>query len=534
MVAKGAGAASRSSGTQAVQASSVVDQLKLGAVVNGKYRIVSILGRGSMGVVAECEHVELHERVALKFLLTRGNVAGEDFGIRFAREAQLSAKLKGSHIARVVDVGVWLDSLPYMVMEYLEGTDLAHVLRASGKLSLDAALEYTVQICEGLAEAHSYGVVHRDLKPSNVFVTRQADGSDLIKILDFGVSKWNMPDREEDPDEGTQAGLILGSPKYMAPEQMFTASKVDPRADVWSIGAVLYQMTTGRPPFDFPTFAQTFAEVASDRPPPAVCAQNADVPPELERVILQCFERMPEKRPQSVAELAGALLESVGSPLAAATRVRIESILSSRTNRDGSIAGQSSSSRIRVAQHDAPAPAWMRGSAMAASASMRENEAPPAKGPRRAVAIGVILVGLALLGAFAAPSLLHGKQTDTRSESTATPPPPATAPEVEPAPSAAEAMPAPSGAPAAGSFLAAVPGAAAADSAAAEAKSAAHSAQVRVQHVAAPPPRPIVTATVAAVAPSPAPKSDATAKKNCDPPFVLSADGVKTYKPECF
>src|SRR6185437_7587929 len=230
--------------------------------------------------------------------------------------------------------------------------------------------------------------------------------------------------REDEADEGTQAGLILGSPKYMAPEQMFTASKVDTRADVWSIGAVLYQMATGRPPFDFPTFAQTFAEVASDRPPPGVCAQNPDVPEDLERVIMQCFERVPEKRPQTVAELASALLESVGSPLAAATRVRIESILSSRSNRDASIGGQSSSSRIRVAQHEAHAPAWMRGSAMATSASMRnEEEARRAKGPRRVAAIGAVVVGLGLFGVFAAPTLLRGKQADARVEGTAAAPP---------------------------------------------------------------------------------------------------------------
>src|SRR6201999_2058367 len=190
--------------------------------------------------VAECEHVELRERLALKFLLTRGNVAGEDFRVRFMREAQVSAKLKGLHIARVVDVGVWLDAIPFMVMEHLEGTDLSRVLRGAGRLPVDVALEYAIQICEGMAEAHALGVVHRDLKPSNVFVTHQADGTDLIKILDFGVSKWDVPDREA--GEGTQAGLILGSPKYMAPEQMFTASKVDARADIWSIGAVLYQM----------------------------------------------------------------------------------------------------------------------------------------------------------------------------------------------------------------------------------------------------------------------------------------------------
>ncbi|HEX4448657.1 MAG TPA: serine/threonine-protein kinase [Polyangiaceae bacterium] len=529
----GAEAAARSSGTQEVQPSPI-DQLEIGAIVNGKYRINSILGRGSMGVVTECEHIELRERVALKFLLTRGNVAGEDFRVRFMREAQLSAKLKGLHIARVVDVGVWLESLPYMVMEYLEGTDLAHVLRAAGRLPADLALEYTVQICEGVAEAHALGVVHRDLKPSNVFVTQQADGSDLIKILDFGVSKWDVPDR--DAGEGTQAGLILGSPKYMAPEQMFTASKVDARADIWSIGAVLYQMITGRPPYDFPTFAQTFAELASDRPPPGVCALAPEVSPELEGVILQCFQRTPDKRVQSVAELAGALLEAVGSPHAAATRARIESILASRASRDASLAGQSSSSRIRVAQHEQPIPAWLRssttsvGSAMASSSSMRKaEEARRAGGNRKLAAIGVVAIGGALFAAFAGPSLLKDAPPVEVHPATAVALPAAATALADALPSAEPETSASSATTGAASFLAGVPGGSA-DPPSTESHSTTHAAFV---HVHAPPPPRVVASAAAPLPPSPQKPAEAV-KKNCDPPYVLSADGVKTYKPECF
>ena len=343
------GGAARTSGTQSVPPSTI-DRLTVGTVVNGKYRVLSILGRGSMGIVAECEHVELRERLALKFLLTRGNVVGEDFRVRFMREAQVSAKLKGLHIARVVDVGVWLDAIPFMVMEHLEGTDLARVLRAGGRLPLDVALDYAIQICEGMAEAHALGVVHRDLKPSNVFVTHQADGTDLIKILDFGVSKWDLPDRD---GEGTQAGLILGSPKYMAPEQMLTASKVDARADVWSIGALVYQMMIGRSPFDFPTFAQTFAEVVSNRPPPPMAAQVPEIPASLEGAVMRCFERTPEARYQSVAELAGALLDAVDSPFSAGTRARIESVLATRGGRDTSGMEQLVADPHRFARHGA-------------------------------------------------------------------------------------------------------------------------------------------------------------------------------------
>ncbi len=519
------------SGAQAV-APSLVERLSPGAVVNDKYRILSILGRGSMGIVAECEHLELRERVALKFLLTRGNVAGEDFRVRFTREAQLSAKLKGRHIARVVDVGVWLDSLPYMVMEYLDGTDLAQVLRDAGRLPLDVALDFAVQICEGVAEAHALGVVHRDLKPSNVFVTRQADGSDLIKILDFGVSKWDVPDRD---DEGTQAGLVLGSPKYMAPEQMFAASTVDARADVWSIGAVLYQMIAGRPPFDFSTFAQTFAAMASDRVPSALTAQIPEVPPELERAIFRCFERVPDRRAQSVAELAGALLEAVRSPLAASIRTRVESILSSRSNREGGAGESSSSSRIRIAPHDAAAPVWLRGSAMETSSSVRmrtdaqpQEEAPPPKKRHRWAAVALALVGAASFAGFATPSILR---TRAPAEPRADGPPAASS--IHEAALAPSVDPAATGAPGATPSSAAVD--AAPDTTAVDPRATGtRTAPLRAH--APPTPRPSASAASGAsvMLPSVTAKVAEPVKKNCDPPYVLSSDGVKTYKPECF
>ena len=251
-------------------------ELTIGTVVNGKYRIESLLGRGAMGVVAECQHLELEERVALKFLLAAGNTGNEDLGVRFLREAQMSARLKNEHISRVVDVGVWDGAVPYMVMEYLEGKDLRATIRAHGRLPPERAIEYAVQACEGVAEAHARGIVHRDLKPSNLFVTRRADGSDLIKILDFGISKWNVPEHEI--GEGTETGIILGSPKYMSPEQIFASSKVDARSDVWSLGAIVYEMLVGRPPFDLATFAQTCAELSTDRSPPSICAAVAGDP----------------------------------------------------------------------------------------------------------------------------------------------------------------------------------------------------------------------------------------------------------------
>ena len=332
--------------------------LRIGSVVNGKYRIDSILGRGAMGIVAECQHIDLCERVALKFLLTTRNVAHEDLGVRFLREAQVSAKLRNEHIARVVDVGVWRESVPYMVMEYLEGEDLRRgASERHGPLPPAVAIDFAIQICEAIAEAHALGIVHRDLKPSNLFVTTRADGSDLVKILDFGISKWSLRRRVSLGEVHARPASILGSPKYMSPEQIFASSKVDARADIWSLGAIALRDVDGPPPFDMPTFAQTCAELSTDRLPPSICEQVPEISPGLEHAIFRCFERSVEKRTQNVAELAGALLESAGSPFASVVRARIDATLASRTGREG--APKDSGSRIAIHSFDALASAGL-------------------------------------------------------------------------------------------------------------------------------------------------------------------------------
>jgi serine/threonine-protein kinase len=184
-------------------------------------------------------------------------------------------------------------------------------------------------VCEGIAEAHANGVVHRDLKPSNLFVTKRPDGSDLIKILDFGISKWSVG--EAGVDELTQTGVVLGSPKYMAPEQLFGSSEVDARADVWSVGAIVYEMLCGRPPFDQPSFTKICAELSTDRLPPSLVERRPEIPAELEAVVMSCFARTPEKRVQNVAELAGDLLAAVHAPFADAVRSKIGATLDPAT-----------------------------------------------------------------------------------------------------------------------------------------------------------------------------------------------------------
>jgi serine/threonine-protein kinase len=319
-------------------ARALLKQLAPGVVINEKYRIDGILGRGAMGVVASATHLELKERVALKFLHVRQEQAVDDFRARFRREAQVSAKLKNEHITRVLDVGVWQDKALYMVMDHLEGNDLRHLLRANGgKLDVARALDYVVQICEGVAEAHARGIVHRDLKPSNIFITHRPDGSDLVKILDFGISKWTHD--ETQIEELTQTGVVLGSPKYMAPEQLFGTSTVDARADVWSIGAIFYETLAGRPPFDFPTLTKLCAELTTEKPPPSLSEKNDGVAKELEEALFKCFLRDRDVRVANVAELAGGLLDAVGAPFAQGVRGRILAILTPSSRGELSITG---------------------------------------------------------------------------------------------------------------------------------------------------------------------------------------------------
>jgi serine/threonine-protein kinase len=186
-------------------------------------------------------------------------------------------------------------------------------------------VEYIVQVCEGVAEAHAHGIIHRDLKPSNLLVTKRADGSDLVKILDFGISKWTAMGEEE--GELTQTGVVLGSPKYMSPEQLFGAGSVDSRTDIWSIGAILYELIAGRPPYDQPSLARICADLAGNKPPPRLRDLRTEVTPELETVVLHCLERAVDLRIQNVADLAGDLLAAVGSPYAEQVRSRIRSTL---------------------------------------------------------------------------------------------------------------------------------------------------------------------------------------------------------------
>jgi eukaryotic-like serine/threonine-protein kinase len=309
---------------------SPVDEIRVviprGAMVAGKYRVNDLLAVGGMGIVFAGMHVELDQRVAIK--VVRPELShSEEAVTRFLNEARAAARLRGQHVARVLDSGRLESGIPYLVMEFLDGADLCTVIRRSGPLPASAAVHYVLQACEAIAEAHSEGIIHRDLKPENLFLIRAPDGSPVVKVLDFGISKRQSPDAKgfTDPTRG------IGSPNYMSPEQMVAPDTVDHRSDVWSLGAVLYELLAGHPPFQADTLPAICVKVLREEPIP-LKGPRPDVPAGLERVVMRCLSKRREERYSSVAELAREL-SSFAPDAARALASRAERILA-RSGRD--------------------------------------------------------------------------------------------------------------------------------------------------------------------------------------------------------
>ena len=274
-----------------------------GDVVAGKYRVDGVIGRGGMGVVLAATHLDLGTRVALKFLRAEDS-ANEAALERFRREARAGGQLRSEHAVRIFDVGSLPDGAPYLVMELLEGADLAGVLEASSGLALEDIVDWILQACDAIAEAHAAGIVHRDLKPRNLFLARRPSAEAQVKVLDFGIAKL-LPGRG-DP-ELTRSSEVLGSPVYMAPEQLRASRDVDARTDIWALGVILYELVTGRRPFVGESMSQVTASILEDTPP-AVRDLRHDAPDELGRIIVRCMAKEPAARFASIAELRAALL----------------------------------------------------------------------------------------------------------------------------------------------------------------------------------------------------------------------------------
>jgi eukaryotic-like serine/threonine-protein kinase len=281
--------------------------IQQGELLAGKYRVEQVLGAGGMGYVVAAMHEQLGQRVAVKLLVPE-LCENEDSVTRFLREARAAVRIQSEHVARVIDVGELTNGAPYMVMEFLNGRDLADELDQPGQIEISLAIDYVLQASEAVAEAHSIGVIHRDLKPANLFLTHRPDGTALVKVLDFGISKAiNVEESALEPAPSlTATHSLLGSPAYMSPEQIRRPKQVDTRTDIWSLGSILWELLTRDPPFNAESPLALLAAVVSD-PLPSIREKRPDVPPELEVVIAKCLEKNPDNRYQTVAELADAL-----------------------------------------------------------------------------------------------------------------------------------------------------------------------------------------------------------------------------------
>lgn len=342
-----------------------------------------------MGVVVAATHRQLGQRVAVKFLLAEYCQNSEAVA-RFLREAQAAVRIQSEHVARTIDVGTLESSAPYLVMEFLNGRDLASELATRGALPIEEAVGFVLQACEAIAEAHALGIVHRDLKPANLFLAHRADGSPLVKVLDFGISKSTSPVGA--PMNLTTTQSVMGSPLYMSPEQLKSTKNVDQRTDVWALGVILYELVTGRTPFNAETVSGLIATVVTE-PAPPLRNWRPEVPAELEAVVLRCLEKDPARRIQHVGTLAMAL-QGFAPAQGAVSVPRIKGVLLTAGVETGTGLGS-------LAPPAAPAQAQT-------AAAFGHDARPRERGSRKGAVLGALLGATVLAGVGAAVALRGG------------------------------------------------------------------------------------------------------------------------------
>jgi eukaryotic-like serine/threonine-protein kinase len=335
--------------------------------VAGRYLVEGVIGRGAMGIVLGAKDQQTGKSVAVKVMLPAA-ARSEDAVARFMREARSASQLESEHVVRVSEVGKLHGEQPYMVMERLHGSDLRAELDQRGRLPLEEAADYLLQALEALAKAHAAGIVHRDLKPGNLFLTQAPDGSRVVKVLDFGISKVITGVRAPS-DPLTHAQALLGSPLYMSPEQMKSAKNLDGRSDLWSMGVILYEFLTGEVPFQGDSLPEVCAQIVLDGETPRARDHVPELPAAIDGVIARCLARKLAERYATAAELAEAL-----APFASKEARR---------------------SVERIAKTLAPG----RAEASTTASRRRERTIPAFNGKLAAAALGVALValGLALL-----------------------------------------------------------------------------------------------------------------------------------------
>jgi len=270
----------------------------------GRYHLVRKIGAGGMGEVWCAYHAALKRQVAIKILRPEAGMAEVRIA-RFEREVRATTELSHPNTVRVIDYGVTEDGLWYYVMELLDGVDLAHCVAATGAFAPTRAVHVVGQASRALAEAHARGIVHRDIKPENLFITTLGGEKDFVKVLDFGMAKLVDPARQLDTSL-TGAGMVAGTPEYMSPEAA-SGKPVDARSDVYSLGAVLYFLLAGKPPFQGESAVEIMTAQVSKRPLPPSAKLGRVLPAPLEALVMRCLAKSPDVRFDSAAELAGEL-----------------------------------------------------------------------------------------------------------------------------------------------------------------------------------------------------------------------------------
>jgi eukaryotic-like serine/threonine-protein kinase len=276
------------------QRETAADRARIGSVIAGSYRIDEIIGRGAIGAVFAGVHLRLERPVAVKFV-DPSLVDDPEIRARFKREAKIAAQIGSSHAVEVFDYGVGEDGAPYLVMERLNGEDLHARMQRDGRLTVDRALRIAKQVCRALGAAHTIGIVHRDLKPENIFLVERDGVTEFVKVVDFGLSTFV----QSDDTRLTRAGQSVGTPLYMAPEQA-GAHAFDARVDVYSLGVLIFEMTTGRLPFEAATLQALLVALAT-QPPRSIRYYAPDLPIELDDLVLRFIARDPRVRPKSAA-----------------------------------------------------------------------------------------------------------------------------------------------------------------------------------------------------------------------------------------
>jgi serine/threonine protein kinase len=374
-----------------------------GDVIAGKYQLVKVLGEGGMGVVFEATHLRLRQRVAVKML--QPDMLGHEVIVtRFEREARASGQLRNRHAARVMDVDVTPDGLPYMVMEFLEGSDLQVELERRGRLHYEEAVDYVLQACSAMIEAHQLGIVHRDLKPANLFLAIEdpnARDTRIVKVLDFGISKVQ---HDEGDERLTEAESVIGTAMYMSPEQLRSSGTVDARSDIWSLGVILYELLAGRPPW-IGTPTQLAAAIVTEDAPDL--RTQAPIPAEIAAIVTKTLRRDPAERYADVKQLALALAPF--APASGAGRVLAEGLLNSSS---GLHPRMSIRPRMEEAQTIVQAPAISEsrlGGSEGTAPGWSQQSRPLAR--RRTFVVGLLVaaaVGLLVVVGFAVAWLRAG------------------------------------------------------------------------------------------------------------------------------